>query len=62
MTTLRTLYEAVEPLEAGHLAVGDGHEIYFECCGNPFSYLLLLLALFCWHCRAPYMPNPGAIT
>ena len=35
MTTLRTLYDAVEPLAAGHLAVGDGHEIYFECCGNP---------------------------
>jgi proline iminopeptidase len=35
MTVLRTLYEPVEPLETGHLAVGDGHEIYFECCGNP---------------------------
>jgi len=35
MTHLRTLYEPVEPLEAGHLAVGDGHEIYYERCGNP---------------------------
>jgi len=32
---LRTLYEPVEPSESGHLAVGDGHEIYYERCGSP---------------------------
>lgn len=35
MTELRTLYPAIEPYDHGMLAVGDGHEIYWEVCGNP---------------------------
>lgn len=31
----RGLYPAVDPYEAGHLAVGDGHELYYEVSGNP---------------------------
>jgi proline iminopeptidase len=31
----RGLYPAIEPNRSGHLAVGDGHEIYWEECGNP---------------------------
>ena len=35
MTELRTLYPPIEPYTYGMLAVGDGHEIYCEACGNP---------------------------
>ena len=31
----RELYPEIEPFASGHLSVGDGHEIYFEQCGNP---------------------------
>ena len=33
--TRRGLYPPVEPRSHGHLAVGNGHEIYWEECGNP---------------------------
>jgi len=26
---------AIEPYASGMLAVGDGHRVYWECCGNP---------------------------
>jgi proline iminopeptidase len=29
------LYPSLEPFAAGRMDVGDGHEIYFEECGNP---------------------------
>jgi proline iminopeptidase len=29
------LYPPIEPFDSGYLAVGDGHEIYYEQCGNP---------------------------
>ncbi|KAK3282085.1 hypothetical protein CYMTET_10157 [Cymbomonas tetramitiformis] len=29
------LYPALEPNKSGHLAVSDGHELYWEECGNP---------------------------
>jgi proline iminopeptidase len=29
------LYPPIEPFRHGRLKVGDGHEIYFEECGNP---------------------------
>ena len=29
------LYPEIEPYAHGHLAVGDGHEVYWEQCGNP---------------------------
>lgn len=32
---LRTLYPPLEPYERGMFAVGDGHELYWEQCGNP---------------------------
>ncbi|MFV0435062.1 MAG: prolyl aminopeptidase [Leucobacter sp.] len=32
---MRTLYPPVEPYDRGMLAVGDGHEVYWESCGNP---------------------------
>ena len=28
-------YPPIEPRRQGHLAVGDGHEVYWEECGNP---------------------------
>lgn len=28
-------YPAIEPYDSGHLDVGDGHMVYWECCGNP---------------------------
>ena len=31
----RDLYPEIEPFETGRLPVGDGHELYFEQCGNP---------------------------
>ncbi len=31
----RKPYPAIEPYETGRLAVGDGHELYYELCGNP---------------------------
>lgn len=34
-TELRELYPPIEPYEHGMLAVGDGHEMYWETCGNP---------------------------
>ena len=33
--SVRQLYPAIEPFNAGHLRVSDIHEIYFEECGNP---------------------------
>jgi len=31
----RGLYPPIEPARHGHLAVGNGHEVYWEECGNP---------------------------
>lgn len=31
----RDLYPDIEPYETGYLPVGDGHQLYFEQCGNP---------------------------
>jgi proline iminopeptidase len=31
----RGFYPPIEPTRSGHVAVGDGHEIYWEECGNP---------------------------
>jgi proline iminopeptidase len=30
-----TLYQPIEPYREGRLAVGGGHDVYFEECGNP---------------------------
>jgi proline iminopeptidase len=32
---MRSLYPAIEPYESGLFDVGDGHQIYWELCGNP---------------------------
>ncbi len=34
-TPRRVQYPPIEPLRSGHLAVGQGHELYWEECGNP---------------------------
>jgi proline iminopeptidase len=31
----RQQYPPIEPFESGYLGVGDGHELYYEQCGNP---------------------------
>lgn len=31
----RGLYPEIEPTNKGYLDVGDGHQVYFEDCGNP---------------------------
>ncbi len=33
--TLRTLYPPINPHDSGMLDVGDGHQVYWEVCGNP---------------------------
>jgi proline iminopeptidase len=31
------LYPAIEPFKSGMLDVGDGHQVYWELCGNPIG-------------------------
>lgn len=38
-----TLYPLLEPYRTGHLAVGDGHEIYFEESGNRNGKPVLMI-------------------
>lgn len=33
--TLRSFYPPIEPFRTGVLDTGDGHQIYWELCGNP---------------------------
>lgn len=35
MTHALKLYPAIEPYHTGRLAVGEGHELYWELCGHP---------------------------
>lgn len=37
------LYPPIEPFATGRLAVGGGHEIYFEQCGNPAGAPVLMV-------------------
>eukprot|EP00928_Gymnodinium_smaydae_P080055 TRINITY_DN63859_c0_g1_i1.p1 TRINITY_DN63859_c0_g1~~TRINITY_DN63859_c0_g1_i1.p1 ORF type:complete len:344 (-),score=89.85 TRINITY_DN63859_c0_g1_i1:115-1146(-) len=37
------LYPEIEPFDSGHIAVGQGHEIYYEKCGNPSGKPVLFL-------------------
>jgi proline iminopeptidase len=32
---LPALYPEIEPYDHGVLNVGEGHAVYWECCGNP---------------------------
>lgn len=42
-TTRRTLYPPIEPHRSGMLDVGDGHQIYYEECGNPHGKPVVFL-------------------
>lgn len=42
-STRRTLYPPIEPYDRGRLAVGDGHELHWETCGNPDGKPVVLL-------------------
>lgn len=37
------LFPPAAPLRSDFLAVGDGHRLYFECCGNPQGLPVLVL-------------------
>jgi proline iminopeptidase len=37
------LYPPIEPFASGRLAVGNGHQIYYEQCGNPLGLPALLV-------------------
>ena len=37
------MYPSIEPYESGRLPVGDGHELYWEACGNPAGRPALVL-------------------
>ena len=43
MSERRGLYPAITPYTTGRLAVSNGHEIYFEQCGNPDGKPALVL-------------------
>lgn len=36
-------FPSIKPYNSGHLSVGDGHEIYYEECGNPNGVPVLYL-------------------
>ncbi len=36
-------YPDIEPFRSGHLDVGTGHRLYFECCGTPGAKPALVL-------------------
>lgn len=36
-------FPSIEPYQHGMLDVGDGHSLYFECCGNPAGRPALVL-------------------
>jgi proline iminopeptidase len=36
-------FPAIEPYDSGMLDVGDGHRVYWECCGNPHGRPALFL-------------------
>ncbi len=40
---LRTIYPEIEPYRTGRLAVGGGHELYFEESGNPHGKPVVFL-------------------
>jgi len=41
--TVEKLFPSIEPYNSGYLSVGDGHEIYYEECGNPNGVPVLYL-------------------
>ena len=43
VTESNPLYPPIEPYRHGYLDTGDGHEVYWECCGNPSAPAVLFL-------------------
>jgi proline iminopeptidase len=43
MSTLRTLYDPIEPFDSGHVQVSPIHKLYYEQCGNPEGKPVLFL-------------------
>ena len=43
MSTLRTLYDPIEPFDSGHIQVSPVHNLYYEQCGNPNGKPVLFL-------------------
>lgn len=43
MLKLAPLYRPIEPYSKGHLDVGDGHQIYYEQCGNSAGKPVVVL-------------------
>src|SRR3989338_7607504 len=41
--TVGKLFPPIKPYNSGYLSVGDGHEIYYEECGNPKGIPVLYL-------------------
>ncbi len=39
----RSLYPSIEPYAHGMLAAGDGHQLYWELCGNPAGIPVVVL-------------------
>ena len=37
------IFPAIEAYDSGMLDVGDGHQVYWECCGNPAGKPALFL-------------------
>jgi proline iminopeptidase len=40
---MQSWFPALEPYASGLLAVSDGHQLYWECCGNPAGRPALFL-------------------
>ena len=40
---LRDYYPEIEPSSTGFLKVGDGHEVYYEVCGNAHGLPVLFV-------------------
>lgn len=43
MSNDRALYPPIEPHRSGMLDTGDGHLVYWECCGNPSAPAVIFL-------------------
>ncbi|MEQ8667040.1 MAG: prolyl aminopeptidase [Rhodospirillales bacterium] len=43
VTERNPLYPPVEPYKSGYLDTGDGHEVYWECCGNAEAPAVIFL-------------------
>ena len=43
LASMREQFPPLEPFKSGILDVGDGHSIYWECCGNPSGIPALFL-------------------